>query len=135
MKAYLPPFCKPLGYVFMGLALIAPFVLAIFGYISDANFLIIKESTKLILIFSACLILFAYNREEDKTIEKLRSLAARDGILLTTFFLFGGMLYHIYTQDSITLDTSSFLIFLILQVLSLEYRTKKYKIEKKFQKR
>lgn len=49
-------------------------------------------------------------------------------------FLFGGMLYRVATGDIMTVDTSSFLIFLIINVLCLEFGMQKARIDKIFKR-
>lgn len=125
MKALLPVYCRPLGYVILIVALFLPFILVMMGKVTDTNLLFYKECTKLLMIVGALMILFALSKNESRETEQIRNLATRNAIFLTVLFVFGGMLYRVATGDLVTVDTSSFLTFLVINVLCLEFGMKK----------
>ena len=124
MKALLPVYCRPLGYVILIVALFLPFILVMMGKVTDTNLLFYKECTKLLMIVGALMILFAFSKNESRETEQIRNLATRNAIFLTVLFVFGGMLYRVATGDLVTVDTSSFLTFLVINVLCLEFGIK-----------
>lgn len=134
MKALLPVFCRPLGYVILFVSLFIPFLLVMRGMVTDSNLLFYKECTKLLMMLGAVMILFALSRNEGRETEIIRNKATRNAIFLTVLFLFGGMLYRVATGDIMTVDTSSFLIFLIINVLCLEFGMKKAQVDKIFKR-
>lgn len=134
MKALLPVFCRPLGYVILFVSLFIPFLLVMQGMVTDSNLLFYKECTKLLMMLGAVMILFALSRNEGRETEIIRNKAVRNAIFLTVLFLFGGMLYRVATGDIMTVDTSSFLIFLIINVLCLEFGMKKAQVDKIFKR-
>ena len=134
MKALLPVFCRPLGYVILFVSLFIPFLLVMQGMVTDSNLLFYKECTKLLMMLGAVMILFALSRNEGRETEIIRNKATRNAIFLTVLFLFGGMLYRVATGDIMTVDTSSFLIFLIINVLCLEFGMKKALVDKIFKR-
>ena len=134
MKALLPVFCRPLGYVILFVSLFIPFLLVMQGMVTDSNLLFYKECTKLLMMLGAVMILFALSRNEGRGTEIIRNKATRNAIFLTVLFLFGGMLYRVATGDIMTVDTSSFLIFLIINVLCLEFGMKKAQVDKIFKR-
>ena len=134
MKALLPVFCRPLGYVILFVSLFIPFLLVMQGMVTDSNLLFYKECTKLLMMLGAVMILFALSRNEVRETEIIRNKATRNAIFLTVLFLFGGMLYRVATGDIMTVDTSSFLIFLIINVLCLEFGMKKAQVDKIFKR-
>ena len=134
MKALLPVFCRPLGYVILFVSLFIPFLLVMQGMVTDSNLLFYKECTKLLMMLGAVMILFALSRNEGRETEIIRTKATRNAIFLTVLFLFGGMLYRVATGDIMTVDTSSFLIFLIINVLCLEFGMKKAQVDKIFKR-
>lgn len=134
MKALLPFYCRPMGYVILVLALFIPFALVMMGQVTDANLLFYKECTKLLMIVGALMILFALSKNESDETEQIRNRATRNAIFLTVLFIFGGMLYRVATGDIINVDTSSFLTFLIINVLCLEFGMKKAMVDKLFKK-
>lgn len=134
MKALLPVYCRPLGYFIMALALFLPFVLFMMGRVTDANLLFYKECSKLLMMMGALMIIFALNKNESRELEQVRNKATRNAIFLTVLFIFGGMLYRVAQGDYLSVDSSSFLIFLILNVLCLEFGFKKASVDKLFKR-
>ena len=134
MKALLPVYCRPLGYVILIVALFLPFILVMMGKVTDTNLLFYKECTKLLMIVGALMILFAFSKNESRETEQIRNLATRNAIFLTVLFVFGGMLYRVATGDLVTVDTSSFLTFLVINVLCLEFGMKKAMVKKIFKR-
>ena len=134
MKALLPVYCRPLGYVILVFALFIPFILVMMGKVTDTNLLFYKECTKLLMIVGALMIIFALSKSESRETEQIRNSATRNAIFLTVLFVFGGMLYRVATGDLITVDTSSFLTFLIMNVLCLAFGMKKAMVDKIFKR-
>lgn len=134
MKALLPVYCRPLGYVILIVALFLPFILVMMGKVTDTNLLFYKECAKLLMIVGALMILFAFSKNESRETEQIRNLATRNAIFLTVLFVFGGMLYRVATGDLVTVDTSSFLTFLVINVLCLEFGMKKAMVDKIFKR-
>ena len=134
MKALLPVYCRPLGYVILIVALFLPLILVMMGKVTDTNLLFYKECTKLLMIVGALMILFAFSKNESRETEQIRNLATRNAIFLTVLFVFGGMLYRVATGDLVTVDTSSFLTFLVINVLCLEFGMKKAMVDKIFKR-
>ena len=134
MKALLPVYCRPLGYVILIVALFLPFILVMMGKVTDTNLLFYKECTKLLMIVGALMILFAFSKNESRETEQIRNLATRNAIFLTVLFVFGGMLYRVATGDLVTVDTSPFLTFLVINVLCLEFGMKKAMVDKIFKR-
>ena len=134
MKALLPVYCRPLGYVILVFALFIPFILVMMGKVTDTNLLFYKECTKLLMIVGALMIIFALSKSESRETEQILNSATRNAIFLTVLFVFGGMLYRVATGDLITVDTSSFLTFLIMNVLCLEFGMKKAMVDKIFKR-
>ena len=134
MKALLPVYCRPLGYFVIALALFLPFLMLMVGKMTDGNLLFYKECSKLLMMLGAVMILFAFTKNESKETEQIRNQATRIAIFLTVLFIFGGMLYRVWKGDIMSVDTSSFLIFLILNVLCLEFGIKKATVDRLFKR-
>ncbi|KAB4155313.1 hypothetical protein GAQ59_24800, partial [Bacteroides uniformis] len=93
-----------------------------------------KECSKLLMMLGAMMILFAFTKNESKETEQIRNKATRNAIFLTVLFIFGGMLYRVWKGDIMSVDTSSFLIFLILNILCLEFGIKKATVDRLFKR-
>ncbi len=134
MRALLPAYCRPMGYFIIALALFLPMLMMMLGRVTDANLLFYKECSKLLMMTGAVMIIFALSKHESKETEQIRNRAVRNAIFLTVLFIFFGMLYRVAKADLQSVDTSSFLIFLILNVLCLEYGLKKASIDRLFKR-
>ncbi len=134
MKALLPVYCRLLGYFVIALALIIPIMLYITGRMTDANLLFYKECSKLLMMLGALMIIFALTKNENTETEKIRNKAVRNAMFLTVLFIFGGMLYRVAKGDVMSVDSSSFLIFLILNILCLEFGIKKAGVDRLFKR-
>ena len=132
MKALLPVYCRPIGYGVIALALFLPFIFMMAGVINDSNLLFYKACSKLLMMLGALMILFALSRQENAETEQIRNRATRNAMFLTVLFVFGGMVYRVARGDVFSVDTSSFLIFLLLNVLCLEFGIKKAAVDRLF---
>ena len=118
----------------IALALFLPFLMLMVRKMTDGNLLFYKECSKLLMMLGAVMILFAFTKNESKETEQIRNQATRNAIFLTVLFIFGGMLYRVWKGDIMSVDTSSFLIFLILNVLCLEFGIKKATVDRLFKR-
>ncbi|WP_294616509.1 hypothetical protein [uncultured Bacteroides sp.] len=134
MKALLPVCCRPLGYCVIAAALFLPFLMAMMGKVTDANLLFYRECSKLLMMLGALMILFALAKGECEEVEKIRNKATRNAMFLTVLFIFGSMLYRVAKGDLMSVDSSSFLIFLIINVLCLEFGIKKAVVDQLFKR-
>lgn len=134
MKAILPIFCRPLGYAILIIALFIPFILAMLNMVTDNNLLFYKECTKLLMMAGALMILLALNKDESPKIEQIRIKAMRQAVYITLLFIFGSMLYRVAVRDLNTVDGTSFLIFMIINVLCLEFGIAKDRIDAIFKR-
>lgn len=134
MKALLPVFCRPLGYLVLLIAVFILPVLYMQGMVTDYNLLFYKECTKLLMMAGCLLIIFALNKNESRETEQIRNAAVRNAVFLTFLFVFGGMLWRVVQKDIANVDTSSFLTFLIFNVLCLEFGLQKARIDRFFKR-
>ena len=65
---------------------------------------------------------------------KTEAWTVRNAIFLTFLFVFGGMLWRVMQGDVINVDTSSFLTFLVFNVLCLEFGLKKALVDRFFKR-
>ncbi|MDD3037065.1 hypothetical protein [Bacteroides sp.] len=134
MKALLPVFSRPIGYLILIISLFIVPVLYMNGMITDQNLLFYKECTKLLMMSGCLMIIFALSKNESHETEQIRNTAVRNAIFLTFLFVFGGMLWRVIQKDVINVDTSSFLTFLIFNVLCLEFGLKKAVVDRLFKR-
>ena len=134
MKALLPVFSRPLGYLVLIISLFILPVLYMNGMVNDQNLLFYKECTKLLMMAGCLMIIFALNKNESRETEQIRNTAVRNAIFLTFLFVFGSLLWRVLQKDVINVDTSSFLTFLIFNVLCLEFGLKKAVVDRLFKR-
>jgi membrane-associated HD superfamily phosphohydrolase len=132
MNALLPVYCRLLGYFIIALALFLPFLMFLMGRVTDANLLFYKECAKLLMMMGALMIIFALSKHESEETVKVRNKAVRNAMFLTVLYVFGIMLYRVAQGDVFTVDGSSFLIFLFINVLCLEFGIKKSSVNRLF---
>ena len=89
---------------------------------------------KLLIIIGLLMILLARNEHEDTETGIIRIKAMRNGFFLTILFIFGNMVYKLCDPSSAFADSSSFIIFMAMNVLCLEFGIKKAKAKKLFRK-
>lgn len=123
-----------MGYAVIALGLFMPFLLMMMGRVTDANLLFYKECSKLLMMMGALMIIFALSKNESPETEKIRNRAVRNAMFLTVLFVFGGMLWRVAKGDLMSVDSSSFLIFLVLDVLCLEFGIKKATVDRLFKR-
>ena len=124
-----------MGYFVIALALFMPFLMLMMGRVTDSNLLFYKECSKLLMMMGALMIIFALTKDENPETEQIRNRAVRDAMFLTVLFVFGGMLYRVAKGDIMSVDTSSFLVFLIFNVLCLEFGIKKSVVDRLFKRK
>lgn len=134
MKALLPVFCRPLGYAIIALAVFMPFILYFMGKVTDANLVFYKECSKLLMMMGCLMIIFAFSKDENREIEQGRNRAVRNAIFVTVLILFCNMVYRVYVGDITSVDSSTFLIFLIADVLCVEYEINRVRIRNLFKR-
>ena len=88
MKALLPVFSRPLGYLVLIISLFILPVLYMNGMVNDQNLLFYKECTKLLMMAGCLMIIFALNKNESRETEQIRNTAFRNAIFLTFIFVF-----------------------------------------------
>ena len=104
------------------------------GRYSDSNLLFYKECIKLLMMVGALMILMALTKNESEETEAIRIKAMRNAVFITIAVIFGTMLYRVSKGDLVTVDTSSFLSFLIIHVICLEFGLKKAAVDRFFKR-
>ena len=132
MKAFFPISARIAGYLIIAIGLFLPILMMMSGHITDRNLLLYKECAKLLMIIGAVMIIFAQTAHENAETEGIRNRAVRNAIFLTVIYLFLGMMYRLSKGDLQSIDSSSFVIFLVWNVLCLEFGLQKSKIDKLF---
>lgn len=132
MKPLLPVFCRLMGYAIIAIALFLPFLMVMLGRITDSNLVFYKECVKLLMMLGCVMIIFAYHKHESPEFLQVRNAAVRNAIFFTILYVFGNMVYRVMLNDIASVDGSSFLIFLMVNVVCLEFGLKKASVDRLF---
>ena len=123
MKALFPRFCRRLGYTFIGLVIISPFIAWYFDLITNDNLLVTKVSVKLFLMIGTLVLFFAKRTGEGVKIEQYRIKSVLYALFATLIYFTVEMFYYVLAQNAAYVDSSSFLTFLIFMNVFFEYFT------------
>jgi len=134
MKALLPVFCRPLGYIILAISIFLPFLMVMWDMVNDNNLLFYKECVKLLMILGSLMILMALSKNESAETERLRVKAIRNAVFITVIFIFANMLYRVAVGNINSVDSSSFLTFLIINILCLEFEMKRAMLNSLFKR-
>lgn len=129
MKALLPVYCRFFGYTLLLLSIFTPFILIMYHVVTDNNLLLYKELIKLLIMAGLLMILLARTKNENDKTEIIRIKAMRNAFFLTILFVFGSMIYRLSDGNVPAVDSSSFIIFMAMNVLCLEFGIKKAKTD------
>ena len=121
MKALFPGNCRMLGFAILALAIFTPFLLFFVGVLTDENLQMVKSSVRIVSIAGALMLFFSRRKNEGELIEKLRVKSLGFSLILTFIYLFMMLVYHLSIGDVGYVDSSSFLIFIVISDICLEY--------------
>ena len=86
------------------------------------------------MIVGLLMILLAYTKNENEETEVIRVKAMRNAFFITIIYIFVSMLFRLYKGSNELMDTSSFLIFMAMNVICLEFGIKKAVVDKIFKR-
>lgn len=121
MKSLFPQSGRLISFIILALSIALPFILFFTGYLSDDNLALIKASIKISAMFGALLLFFSRRRKEPDQVEKYRVKSVKLSIFFTFLFLFLLHVYHFCIGETTYTDSSSFLIFLIVANICMEF--------------
>ena len=86
------------------------------------------------MIVGLLMILLAYTKNENEETEVIRVKAMRNAFFITIIYIFVSMLFRLYKGSNELMDTSSFLIFMAMNVICLGFGIKKAVVDKIFKR-
>lgn len=135
MKALIPTYGHLIGYIVIALAVVAPVAMYFMGRVNDGNLLFYRQCTNLLVMLGALMIVFAQAKDESAETEKIRANAMRNAMFLTVLLMFLTMLYRLKIHDFQWMGSSSFVVFLLICVLCVEFGIHKNRIDKMFKRK
>lgn len=134
MKGILPVYCRTMGYVALILSVFVPLLMLLFGMINDSNLLLAKASVKLAVWFSLFLIFLAKVKNENEETSKIRVKAVCYAIYLLGVYYIVMLIKGVYGGNLEEADHSIAIVYMIFNVICLEFGIQKKRVDKLFRK-
>lgn len=135
MKGLFPHQCKPIGYALLILSVFIPLLLSMFGMVHDKSLLFIKLGMKLAIWISLFMIFLARAKDESEETAGFRLKSMKYALYIwgVCYVL---LLIKAFFNDNINqADNSIGIIYMIINVLCLEFLLQKARIEKTFRRK
>ena len=135
MRGLLPVFCRPLGYALLILTVFVPMLLYMFGMVTDANFVLVKVIMKFVVWMSLFMVFLSRAKDEDAECEKLRSKAMQVALGFWAVYYVVVLIKAGIDGDVQEADNSVGIVYMIMNVVCMEFFFQKRRIEKSFRNR
>lgn len=132
MKGLLPVWCRWAGYVLLLLSVFVPLTMYMFGCVHDGNLLFVKVGMKLVIWISLFLIFLAKARDESAETAHIRSQAMKYALFLWGLYYVVMLVRAAFNGDVQAADNSAAIVYMVINVLCLEFLLQKSRVEKMF---
>ncbi len=123
-----------MGYVLLILSVFAPFMLFMFGMIHNDNLLFTKAAVKLLVWFSLFLIFLARVKGENEETSAIRVKSVCYAIYLLGIYYILMLARGVYHGSVEEADNSIGIIYMVFNVLCLEFCLQKKRVDRLFKK-
>ena len=135
MKGLLPVFCRPLGYALLILTVFVPMLLYMFGMVADANFVLVKVIMKFVVWISLFMVFLSRAKDEDAECEMLRAKSMQVALGIWAIYYVVVLVKAGIDGDVQEADNSVGIVYMIMNVVCMEFFFQKRRIEKNFRNR
>lgn len=135
MKGLLPIFCRPLGYALLILSVFVPMLGYMFGLVTDQNFVYVKVGMKFVIWISLFLVFLAKAKDEDDKIASLRAKSMQVGLGIWAVYYVVVLIKAALDADVQEADNSVGIVYMVINLLCMEFLFQKHRIEKRFTKK
>ena len=135
MKGLLPVFCRPLGYALLILTVFVPMLLYMFGMVTDANFVLVKVIMKFVVWISLFMVFLSRAKDEDAECEMLRAKSMQVALGIWAIYYVVVLVKAGIDGDVQEADNSVGIVYMIMNVVCMEFFFQKRRIEKNFRNR
>lgn len=135
MKGLLPVPCRIIGYTLLILSVFVPLLLYMFGMVDDTNLLFVKMSMKLLIWISLFMVFLAKAKDEDREIASLRSKAMKYALYVWGVYYIVVLIKGTLEGDVQLADNSIGIVYMVLNVLCLEFFMQKRRMEHTFRRK
>lgn len=134
MKGILPTYCKTMGYVILACCIFLPSISFLMGYINDSNFILIKAAIKVLIWIALFMIFLAKAKNENEETSAIRVKSLCYALYLIFIYYIVVLVKGIYVGNFSGADSSGLIVYMVFNVICLEYGKLKDKINKIFKK-
>ena len=134
MKGILPTYCKTMGYVILACCIFLPSISFLMGYINDSNFILIKAAIKVLIWIALFMIFLARTKNENEETSEIRVKSLCYALYLIFVYYIVVLVKGIYVVEFSGADSSGLIVYMVFNVICLEYGKLKDKINKIFKK-
>lgn len=135
MKGILPVPCRIVGYALLILSVFIPLLMYMFGMVDDGNLLYVKMSMKLVIWLSLFMVFLTKAKEEDAEAASLRSKAMKYALYAWGVYYIVVLVKGTLEGDVQLADNSVGIVYMVLNVLCLEFFMQKRRMEKMFRRK
>lgn len=134
MKGILPVYARTMGYILLILSVFVPLVMFMFGMINDSNLLLTKAAVKLLVWFSLFMVFLAKVKDEGEQTSRIRIRAVGYALYLLCIYYVIMLAKGVYQGNLEEADNSVVIVYMVFNVICLEYGIKKSRVDKLFKK-
>ena len=135
MKGILPVYCRPLGYALLILSVFLPMIGYMFGVVTDVNFLYVKLGMKFVIWLSLFLVFLARVKDEDAEAAGFRAKAMQVGLGIWAVYYVAMLVKAGIDANAQEADNSVGIVYMVINIVCLEFFFQKRRIEKNFNKK
>ena len=135
MKGILPVYCRPLGYALLILSVFLPMIGYMFGVVTDVNFLYVKLGMKFVIWLSLFLVFLARVKDEDAEAAGFRAKAMQVGLGIWAVYYVVMLVKAGIDANAQEADNSVGIVYMVINIVCLEFFFQKRRIEKNFNKK
>lgn len=132
MKGLLPVFCRPLGYALLILSVFVPMISYMFGMVTETNFVLVKVGMKFVVWVSLFLVFLSRAKDEDAECVLLRSKSMQVALAFWAIYYVVVLIKAAIDGDAQEADNSVGIVYMIMNVVCMEFFFQKRRIEKNF---
>ena len=132
MKGLLPVFCRPLGYAFLILSVFVPMITYMFGMVTETNFVLVKVGMKFVVWISLFMVFLSRAKDEDAECALLRSKSMQVALGFWAIYYVVVLIKAAVDGDAQEADNSVGIVYMIMNVVCMEFFFQKRRIEKNF---
>lgn len=135
MKGIFPPPCRWAGYGLLLLSVFVPMLMYMFGMVDDGNLLYVKLGMKSAVWIALFIIFLARTKDESETIASIRARSMKYALYIWGVCYLVLLALAAAEQDISRADNSIGIVYMVTNVLCMEFLLQKYRMEKMFRRK